>query len=122
MALCVIGAGETTRIAATLFSLSWIHSVEKIPWQEYWQIAPGALVVTEARIKGSGAGMEPPADAALIDGWYVWRPTDPVRTEIVLRNVPNISPWTICFDGGRCSTFEALLGREADPITLKPCA
>ena len=122
MALCVIGAGETVRIAATVFSLSWMHSVEKIPWQEYWRVEPDRLVLTEARVKGSGAGMEPPADARHEDGWYVWTPADGVRDRIVLRAVPEISPWTICLDGERCSSLEALLGRKADPITIQPCS
>jgi len=122
MALCVIGAGEAVRIAAVAFSLSWTHSVEKIPWQEQWRIEPDALVLTEARVKGSGAGMEPPPDAKLVGGWFVWRPVDPKRSEIVLRAVPSISPWTICIEGRACSHLDALLGRAADPVTLKPCA
>jgi len=28
----------------------------------------------QARVKGFGAGMEPPAGARLVDGWFQWRP------------------------------------------------
>ena len=28
----------------------------------------------QARVKGSGAGMEPPPEARLVDGWFQWQP------------------------------------------------
>jgi len=121
VALCLIGVGETVRIAATMFSLSWVHSVEKIPWQEYWRVERAALVLTEVRIKGSGAGMEPPPDARREDGWYVWTPQNGERAEIVLR-ITDFGQWTFCADSDPCRPLQTVFGREADPITLKPCA
>ncbi|MEZ5450817.1 MAG: DUF1850 domain-containing protein [Thiolinea sp.] len=32
------------------------------------------LQLLQARVKGSGAGMEPGDDAVLKDGWWVWQP------------------------------------------------
>ncbi|MDP3514392.1 MAG: DUF1850 domain-containing protein, partial [Sulfuritalea sp.] len=43
----------------------WMHSIEKIRWEEDWRIEGRTLVIAEARIRGSGAGMEPPAGAVL---------------------------------------------------------
>lgn len=121
MALCIIGAGETARIAATLFSLSWMHSVEKVPWEEQWRVEQDKLVVVQARVKGSGAGMEPPPHARLEGGWYVWTPTDGERREIVLRQT-EFGAWTFCATGAPCAPLTSLLPRAADPITLRPCA
>ena len=121
MALCLIGAGETVRIAVTVFSLSWIHTVEKIPWQETWLVEPDALVLAQARIKGSGAGMEPPDDAKLIDGWYVWAPASPRRSEVVLRNRAGIDDWRLCAENIACLPVHEILGRQTDRITLKAC-
>ena len=64
MSLCILAGGKVTVIAATAFSLSWIHSVEKIEWQEDWAIVDAEFVLTEARVKGSGAGMDPGAPPA----------------------------------------------------------
>lgn len=120
MALCLIGAGETVRLAVTVFSLSWMHTVEKVPWEESWRVEPTQLVLTEARVKGSGAGMEPPPNARHEDGWYVWAPENPTRTEIVLRMI-DFAPWTFCAQDTPCRPLTAVFGRAADPITLKPC-
>jgi hypothetical protein len=43
-----------------------MHSVEKVEWQEDWRIIISKLKIVDARVKGSGAGMEPPADSKLI--------------------------------------------------------
>jgi hypothetical protein len=32
------------------------------------------LELVQARVKGSGAGMEPPPEARLVDGWFQWQP------------------------------------------------
>jgi hypothetical protein len=58
--LCLAAGAVAASLAIDSFTLSWIHSIEKIRWEEDWRIEAGALVVTEARIRGSGAGMEPP--------------------------------------------------------------
>jgi hypothetical protein len=121
VALCLIGAGETVRLAVTAFSLSWMHTVEKVPWMESWRVEPTQLVLTEARVKGSGAGMEPPPNARHEDGWYVWEPSNPERSEIVLR-MTGFARWTFCADGIACRPLNALFGRDADPVTVKPCA
>ena len=68
-ALCVLSAGKTITLAASLFTLSWTHSVERVRWEEDWRVTPAGLEIVEARVKGSGAGMEPPPDAVLKNGW-----------------------------------------------------
>lgn len=118
MPVCIATAGGIMKIAAASFVLSWTHSVEKIPWQEYWNVTHEGLVLAEARIKGSGAGMDPPEDAVLEDGWYRYHPHIPPRKEIVLAASGKTGGgWTFC-DGQKCIE----LGRaEAAPIHIKPC-
>lgn len=118
MALCALSAAGLLRIATTSFMLQWTHSVEKVPWQEDWQITPAGLVLTEARIKGSGAGMEPPEDAVLRDGWYHYVPKIPPRPAIVLAaSGDTVSGWKLCAEN-RCHELGATAQR---PIQITIC-
>ena len=121
MPVCLAGAGALLRVAATTFTLSWTHTIEKIPWVESWAVSDKTLLLTEAKVKGSGAGMEPPPEARLVDGWYVWHPADPQRREIVLRREPVAGDWTFCAPTVPCAPLGKLLPQDADPVTIKPC-
>lgn len=118
MAVCIATVGGVMKIAATSFVLSWMHSVEKVPWQEVWNVSPQGLILSEARIKGSGAGMDPPADAVLREGWYVYRPNIPPRPEIVLAASGKTGAgWSFCADG----TCLELGKAEEKPVRIFPC-
>ncbi len=65
MSLCIAAAGKIMTLAATSFTLSWTHSVEKTEWVEQWQVVHGGLQVISARVHGSGAGVALPDDAVL---------------------------------------------------------
>lgn len=116
--LCLAG-GKAIVLAAGLFTLSWTHSVEKIAWQERWAVTPDGLVLREARVKGSGAGMEPGEGAHREDNWWVWKPRAAPLAELVLASSGATgSGWTLCTANG-CQE----LGREkGEPIVLRPCA
>ncbi len=118
MAICIATIGGITKLAATSFILSWTHSVEKIPWQEYWTVTPHGLVITEARVKGSGAGMDPPDDAVLKDGWYIYHPYIPPRKEIILAaSGKTTGGWNLCA-GAECIQ----LGEKSErPIHISLC-
>ena len=81
--LC-IASGKAIVLAAGLFTLSWTHSVEKTAWQESWMATPDGLVLREARVKGSGAGMDPGDGARRQDAWWVWEPHAAPLAELVL--------------------------------------
>lgn len=118
MAVCIATAGGVLKIAATSFVLSWTHSVEKVPWQESWNVSSQGLVLSEARIKGSGAGMDPPADAVLKDGWYVYHPAIPPRPEILLAASGKTSGgWTFC-SKQQCMELGS---SEEEPIHIQIC-
>jgi hypothetical protein len=121
MALCITGGALAAHLAINAFTLSWMHTIEKVPWEEQWRVEPTQLLLTQARIKGSGAGMEPPPDAKLDHGWYVWQPANGARDQIVLR-LSGIGTWTFCAENIPCAPLQSVLGGDADPITLKPCA
>jgi len=120
MSLCLAAAGISVAIATTGFSLSWTHTVEKTEWREEWQVESGKLRLVEARVKGSGAGMEPPDGAGLEDGAYVWTPAVALLDRIVLRRDPHAGDWRLCA-AGRCDAFGDWLGRDVDPVTLAAC-
>ena len=65
MGLCIAAGGSLIKAYAgiTAFTLAWTHSVQKTEWEEDWQIVNTRLVIAEARVQGTGAGMEPPAEA-----------------------------------------------------------
>jgi len=118
MSLCILTGSKVTVFAISFFTLSWSHSVEKVEWQEDWKINNSKLKIVEARIKGSGAGMEPPADARLIDGWYIYQPKLEEKSEIYLAtSKANIKNWNICFNG-KCHELEK---NENKPLKLYPC-
>lgn len=117
-ALCILAAGKTTVIAASMFSLSWTHSVQKTEWQEDWRIEQKGLLLTEARVKGSGAGMEPPEGSQLIGGWWVYQPPLPAQKTLVLASSGATgSGWKLCASG-HCMELGENVG---ETIILNSC-
>jgi hypothetical protein len=117
MGLCLVGA-ETLRLAVTAFTLAWTHSVEHVRWEEDWRVTPAGLELVEARVRGSGAGMDPPEGARLAGGWWTWRPERPAQRELLLAaSGATGDGWTICA-AGRCRE----VGRAAGaPLRLVAC-
>ena len=122
VSLCLASAGVVKMLSVTAFTLAWTHSIEKVEWQEDWRITPAGLELTQARVKGSGAGMEPPPEARLIDGWFQWRPRRPAMPEVVLGNSGAAGEWRLCHDGN-CRTLSDILGHPVgtDVTTMKAC-
>lgn len=120
--LCILAAGAVVaQVAASSFTLAWTHSVERIPWEEDWMVEEAGLRLSAARVRGMGAGMEPPPEARLVDGWWRWTPTVPVLREVVLRRSGATADWRLCH-GGACAALDTLLPAGADPVTMTACA
>ncbi|MGV8936527.1 MAG: DUF1850 domain-containing protein [Allorhizobium sp.] len=118
MSLCILAGGKSITLAVSLFTLSWVHSVEKTEWRENWSVTPDGLVLTQARVKGSGAGMEPGEGARLENGWWVWQPQLPAQEQLRLAaSGATVSGWTLCAQG-QCQDFGGTAGTA---IVLRPC-
>ena len=111
---------KTLSVAA--FTLVWTHSIEKVDWQEDWRITRGGLELVQARVKGSGAGMEPPPDARLVDGWFQWQPKRAPMPRVVLGNSGAAGEWRLCSDG-HCRTLSEIFGHPvgANVTTMSAC-
>ena len=117
-AVCLLAAGKATVVAAAAFTLSWTHSAQKTEWQEDWRLTAAGLELVQARVKGSGAGMEPPDGAVLEGGWWVWTPALAAQPRIVLASSGATSAgWTLCGEAG-CNEIGAASG---DPVIIGPC-
>lgn len=96
MSLCLTAGAVVTKLAVDAFTLTWIHSIEKIRWEEDWRVEAGALHLVAARIRGTGAGMEMPAGAVLRDGAWHYRPEVPPQAGLRLTHSPYAQPYTLC--------------------------
>lgn len=120
--LCLHSDGVPTRtLPATQFTLAWMHSIEKIRWEEDWRLDDGAMTLVEARVRGSGAGMEPAPGARLVDGVWHYRV---VRREpaLALTHSPFTTGYTLCA-AGRCRPLTDWLPGlpEIARVDVGPC-
>ena len=121
MALCLLGGSAVVRVALTVFTLTWLHSVERTPWEETWRLTDTGLKLEKVRVKGSGAGMDPSPAAVWEDGWFVWRPEQVWRKPLVLRRSSATGDWVLCSSEYGCRTLGYLVGEDADVVTLIRC-
>jgi hypothetical protein len=122
LSLCLASAGIVKTLALAAFTLAWTHSIEKIEWQEDFRVTAGGLELVQARVKGSGAGMEPPPEARLVNGWFQWQPDRAPIPQVLLGNSGVAGEWRICSDD-HCRTLSDILGHPigADVITMSVC-
>ena len=122
MSLCLAAGAVAAVLAADAFTLAWTHSIEKIRWEEDWRVARHMLVVYEAPIRGSGAGMEPPAGARLERGVWRYRPDLPPQEKLRLTHSPYTAGYELCV-AGRCAPLADRLpglGEHA-VVEIAPC-
>lgn len=115
MTLCIATGGTVLALAASTFTLSWVHSVEKTRWDEHWQVADERLEVVEARVRGSGAGIDLPENArSTPDGW-IYRPErTPIPRLLLAASGATPSGWTLCA-ADRCLELAAEPG---EPVAI----
>ena len=116
-AVCAILASGSLLISPGPFTLAWNHSVQHIRWEEDWRLRDGSLVMTEARVRGTGAGMEIPAGAVLRDGAWHYQPALSPQRELRLANSLHGGGYEIC-DGRRCHA----LPQDGEQVVLRACA
>ncbi len=122
MSLCLAAGGTLKAIAAAVFTLAWTHSVEKVRWEETWETVPGGVRLIEARIKGSGAGMEPAPHARLRQGWWTWEGNGEVFPRLSLGHSGQAGHWHLCVEG-KCRPLHDLIAtaNEVEPVTISKC-
>jgi hypothetical protein len=122
MSLCLAAGAISAVLAVDGFTLSWVHSIEKIRWEEDWRIEGHALLVTEARVRGSGAGMEPPAGSWFKSGIWHYRPALPPQAVLRLTHSPYAAGYTLCTAGLCLPLADHLPGMEDNAvIEIREC-
>ncbi len=127
LGICLVLAGAAAAapvfIPATHFTLAWTHSIEKVRWEEDWRVldAPPRLEITAARVRGSAAGMEPPDDAQLKDGWYTYRPATPAPDLLRLTRSPYTADFDLCPQGQGCAPMGRWLASDGGVTLLSAC-
>lgn len=112
MSLCLATTAVALQLAAQSFTLSWIHSVEHTEWRERWRVEGAQLVLDQARVRGSGAGMDPGEGAVLQHGWWVWAGHGLTVPALNLANSgATVSGWTFCTATGGCHDLARWLTR-----------
>jgi hypothetical protein len=66
------------------------------------------LLLEEARIKRSGAGMDPPTYAIWRDGWWHYRPSITPLREVLLANSLFVGGYTVCWES-KCHLLNTLV-------------
>ncbi|NRD33916.1 DUF1850 domain-containing protein [Shewanella sp. DC2-4] len=98
LGLCLGLAGTLwAQVPTDNFTLAWNHSIEKIRWEEDYNVTPQGLVLVEARVKGTGAGMEIPDDAYLKNGSWHYQPKLPILPVLRLSRTPEAGDFELCF-------------------------
>lgn len=118
MSLCIVAGGKTAVLAASLFTLSWTHSIEKTRWEEDWKVTRAGLELVAARVKGSGAGMEPPEGAVLKDGWWTYVAKLPAQPSLLLASSGATGEgWRLCA-GETCLDLGT---KPGEPAAVRAC-
>jgi len=111
-------------VPARAFTLAWTHTIERQRWEEDYEILPGPparLHALRARVRGSGAGMEPPEDARQAGAWYEYRPADASPAELRLMRSEFAPDYELCRQGN-CRRLSHWLASDGGVTVLRPCA
>ncbi|MEP7085646.1 MAG: DUF1850 domain-containing protein [Betaproteobacteria bacterium] len=119
--LCLAAGALHAFVATHRFTLAWQHSIEKVRWEEDYVIGSAALELREARIAGSGAGMEPPDGAVLSGGVWHFRPATSRLRTLNLARSEFVDDYELCVLG-RCHPLSRWIPVSAGVTTLAPCA
>lgn len=119
-ALCLVAGSVQVQLPVRQFTLRWQHSIEKILWAEDYEVVGPWLHLSQARVRGSGAGMDPPDGATLVDGVWNYRLADPWRREIVLARSEFVPDYELCI-AGACRRMTHWVPIAAGATTLRSC-
>lgn len=122
MPLCLTAGAITAWVGVQAFTLAWVHSIEKIRWEEDWRVDNGTLQIVAARVRGAGAGMEPPPDARFSHGAWHYRPALGPQAQVLLAHSPYVAGYELCSPMGCRLLADWLPGLpESATIELSAC-
>jgi hypothetical protein len=110
--LCLAAGQLLAALPLTVFTLAWTHSIEKTRWEEDWRIDGQRLELREARIRGSGAGMEAPTSARLENGVWRYVPEHRWHDRLRLTHSPHAAGYELCTADGCRPLADLLPGLE----------
>ncbi|HAP40474.1 MAG TPA: DUF1850 domain-containing protein [Nitrospira sp.] len=123
MPLCLattIGVA-TVALAGNSFTLAWVHSIERVRWEETWRVEGGDLVLDTVRIRGIGAGMEPPPEAVFRNGVWTWHPG--TRKDVLkLTRSPYVADYEWCEPSRGCRPMSIILSSDGGVTEVRVCA
>ena len=127
LALAASAATPPVFVPVERFTLAWTHSIEKVRWEEDYAVVasttagqPPVLRALGARVRGSAAGMEPPDDAVLRNGWYEYTPHMWSPQGLRLTRSPYTADYAWCV-GGQCVPLGQWLPSDGGVTLLTPC-
>ena len=81
------------------------------------------VVATQARVRGSAAGMEPPPGAVLRGGWFAYAPQDRYPQELRLSRSEFVPDYELCTGPGAtdCRPLGHWLPSDGGVTTVRAC-
>lgn len=126
-AALAVGHPSRAFVPAQAFTLAWTHSIEKVRWEEDYAVRPSptphqppVLHALQARVRGSAAGMEPPDDAVLRNGWYEYSPPFKTPSELRLTRSEFTPDYELCVTG-HCRPLSDWLPSDGGVTQLTAC-
>jgi hypothetical protein len=93
---CLFVAGvQRATLPAADFTLEWTHSIEHTLWRERYAIDGDRIRLVEARVEGSGAGMEAGAGARFDGSGWTWTPATELP-KLTLTLSPYTTDYRLC--------------------------
>jgi hypothetical protein len=122
LALCLTAGQHQAQIPTQKFTLRWQHSIEKIDWEEDYILAGEWLFLSSARVRGSGAGMEPPPGSFFSHGVWHYHPAPDMRwtRRLLLTRSEFARDYELCIDGN-CQALSHWIPVAAGTTTAAPC-
>jgi len=122
MPLCLSAGAIGAWVGVQTFTLAWMHSIEKIRWEEDWRVDRASLQIVGARVRGTGAGMEPPPDARYANGAWHYTPSVGAQETVLLAHSPYTAGYELCLSGACRPLIDWLPGiPDTATIVLRAC-
>ncbi|MCQ9615358.1 DUF1850 domain-containing protein [Paenalcaligenes niemegkensis] len=123
--LAAVPDAEVVHIDTQKFTLAWMHSIEHQRWEELYSVrldnkGQPYLQIDQARVKGSGAGMEPASEAEYKEGWYQYVPAQKAPDVLALTRSEYTPDYEFCTEG-QCASLGQYLLSDGGVTNLWAC-